>query len=150
MPVTIGIPAFLLALAPSSGPWRPEGFLQAVARFAIPAGVAVGFGIVAGYLTARYGFKLDLTHSRTVATGIVVVCGLAVVLRLEQSRGQRRLALAGLCALMLALFALALVVPFLREFYELSTPTGESVAAWAIGTVIGISGMVGALHLLRV
>jgi magnesium-transporting ATPase (P-type) len=148
--VTIGIPAFLLALAPSSGPWRPEGFLQAVARFAIPAGVAVGIGIVAGYLTARYGFKLDLTHSRTVATGIVVVCGLAVVLRLEQSRGQRRLALAGLCALMLALFALALVVPFLREFYELSTPTGESVAAWAIGTVIGVSGMLGALRLLHV
>ena len=25
---TIGIPAFFLALAPSSGPWRPEGFLQ--------------------------------------------------------------------------------------------------------------------------
>ncbi|MCW3025061.1 MAG: hypothetical protein JWM29_493, partial [Solirubrobacterales bacterium] len=53
-------------------------------------------------------------------------------------------------ALMLALFVLALVVPVLREFYELSTPTGESVAAWAIGTVIGVSGMLGALHLLRV
>jgi magnesium-transporting ATPase (P-type) len=148
--VTIGIPAFLLALAPSSGPWRPEGFLQSVARFAIPAGVAIGVGIIAGYLIARYGFELSLTGSRTVATGIVVFCGLAVVLRLERSRGRRRLALAGLCALMLALFALALVVPFLREFYELSTPTGESVAAWAIGTVIGIGGMLGALRLLRV
>ena len=107
--------AFLLALAPSSGPWRPEGFLQSVARFAIPAGVAIGVGIVAGYLIARYGFNLDLTHSRTVATGTVVVCGLAVVLRLERSRGRRRLALAGLCALMLGLFALALVIPLLRE-----------------------------------
>jgi magnesium-transporting ATPase (P-type) len=148
--VTIGIPAFLLALAPSSGPWRPEGFLQSVARFAIPAGIAVGVGIVAGYLIARYGLDLDLIHSRTVATGVVVVCGLAVVLRLEEGHGRRRLALVGLCALMLALFALALVVPFLREFYELSTPTGESVAAWAIGTVIGVGGMLGALHLLRV
>ena len=35
---TIGIPAFFLALAPSSGPWRPEGFLRAIARFSIPAG----------------------------------------------------------------------------------------------------------------
>ena len=26
--LTIGIPAFFLALAPSTGPWRPEGFLQ--------------------------------------------------------------------------------------------------------------------------
>jgi magnesium-transporting ATPase (P-type) len=148
--VTIGIPAFLIALAPSSGPWRPERFLQSVARFAIPAGVAVGIGIVAGYLLARYGFNLGLTRSRTVATGIVVVCGLAVVMRLEAERGRRRLAIAGLCALMLALFALAFVIPFLREFYELATPTGESVAAWAVGTVIGVGGMLGVLRLLRV
>ena len=148
--VTIGIPAFLLALAPSSGPWRPERFLQSVARFAIPAGVAIGLGIVAGYLLARYGLNLGLTRSRTVATGIVVVCGLAVVMRLETGPGRRRLAIAGLCALMLGLFALALVIPFLRDFYELSTPTGETVAAWAVGTALGVGGMLGALRLLRV
>jgi cation-transporting P-type ATPase E len=148
--VTIGIPAFLLALAPSSGPWRPERFLQSVARFAIPAGVAIGVGIVAGYLLARYGFDLGLTRSRTVATGIVVVCGLAVVMRLETGGGRRRLALAGLCALMLLLFALAFIIPFLRNFYELSTPNGDVVAAWALGTVVGIGGMLGALRLLRV
>jgi len=51
---------------------------------------------------------------------------------------------------MLALFALALAVPFLREFYELTPPTGESIAAWAIGTAIGVGGMLGALHLVRV
>jgi hypothetical protein len=51
---------------------------------------------------------------------------------------------------MLALFALAFVIPFLREFYELATPTGESVAAWAVGTVIGVGGMLGILRLLRV
>ena len=146
--VTIGIPAFVLALAPSSGPWRPERFLQSVARFAIPAGVAIGLGIVAGYLLARYGFDLGLVRSRTVATGIVVVCGLAVVLRLEGESGPRRLAVAGLCALMLSLFVLALVIPFLRQFYELSTPTGESVAAWAIGTVVGVSGMLISVRLV--
>src|SRR6202011_947293 len=121
--VTIGIPAFLLALAPSSGPWRPERFLHSVARFAIPAGVAIGIGISAGYLLARYGFELGLSRSRTVATGIVVICGLAVVMRLETEPGRRRLAVAGLCALMALLFALALIVPFLRNFYELSSPT---------------------------
>ncbi len=148
--ITIGIPAFLLALAPSSGPWRPERFLQSVARFAIPAGVAIGVGIVVGYLLARYGFDLSLIRSRTVATGIVVVCGLAVVMRLETGGGRRRLALAGLCALMLLLFALAFIIPFLRNFYELSTPNGNGVAAWALGTVVGIGGMLGALRLLRV
>ena len=95
--VTIGIPAFVLALAPSSGPWRPERFLQSVARFAIPAGVAIGIGIIAGYLLARYGFDLGLRRSRTVATGIVVVCGLAVVMRLETEPGRRRVAVGALC-----------------------------------------------------
>jgi P-type E1-E2 ATPase len=148
--VTIGIPAFLLALAPSAGPWRPERFLYSVARFAIPAGVAIGIGIVAGYLLARYAFDLNLARSRTVATGIVVVCGLAVVMRLETGSVQRRLEVAGLCALMLLLFALALIVPSLRHFYELSTPTGAAVAAWAVGTELGVGTMLGALRLLRV
>jgi cation-transporting P-type ATPase E len=148
--VTIGIPAFVLALAPSSGPWRPERFLQSVARFAIPAGLAVGIGIVAGYLLARYGFDLGLTRSRTVATGIVVACGLAVVMRLEGEGGRRRLAVGGLCAAMALLFVLALLVPFLRDFYELSTPTGEAVAAWALGVALGVGGMLAALRVLRV
>jgi len=145
--VTIGIPAFVLALAPSSGPWRPDRFLQSVARFSIPAGVAVGIGIVTGYLLARYAFDLGLTSSRTVATGIVVVCGLAIVLRLEGGRGRRRAAVAGLCAAMGLLFALALFVPILRDFYELSTPTTEAVVAWGIGVAVGLGGMVGALRL---
>ena len=148
--VTIGIPAFVLALAPSSGPWRPERYLQSVARFAVPAGIAVGIGIVAGYLLARYGFDLDLRHSRTVATGIVVACGLAVVMRVEGGTGGRRLAVAGLCAVMGLLFVAALAVPFLRDFYELTSPSGAAVAAWAVGTAVGIGGMLAALRLLRV
>ena len=148
--VTIGIPAFLLALAPSSGPWRPERFLEEVARFAIPAGLAIGVGIVAGYVLARYGFDLGLTRSRTVATGIVVVCGLTVVMRLETERGPRRLAIAGLGVLMALLFAVALIVPFLRHFYELATPTGDAAAAWALGTIVGVGTMLGALRLVRV
>jgi magnesium-transporting ATPase (P-type) len=148
--VTIGIPAFLLALAPSSGPWRPDRFLESVARFAIPAGLAIGIGIIAGYLVARYGFDLGLIRSRTVATGIVVFCGLAVVMRLETEPGRRRLAIAGLCALMALLFALALIVPFLRSFYQLATPTGEAVVAWGLGTAIGVGAMLGALRVVRV
>jgi cation-transporting P-type ATPase E len=148
--VTIGIPAFLLALAPSSGPWRPDRFIQSVVRFALPAGVGIGIGIAAGYLLARYGFGLDLRHSRTVATGIVVVCGLAVVMLLEAEAGRRRLAVAGLCALMALLFALALIVPFLRNFYELASPNGEAVAAWALGTALGVGAMLAAVRLLRV
>ena len=148
--VTIGIPAFVLALAPSTGPWRPERFLRSVAHFAVPAGIAIGVGIATGYYLARYGFDLTLAESRTVAAGIVVVCGLAVVMRLENQPGRRRLAVGALCAAMLMVYLLALAVPLLRNFYELTTLTGESVIAWAVGVVVGIGGMLGALRLLKV
>src|SRR5262249_19245043 len=62
--------------------------------------VSIGLGIAVGYLLARYGLDLDLVLSRTVATGIVVRCGLAVVIRLEGQGRRRRLAVAGLCAAM--------------------------------------------------
>jgi hypothetical protein len=51
---------------------------------------------------------------------------------------------------MALLFVLALVIPFLRDFYELSTPTGEAAAAWALGVALGVGGMLGGLRLLRV
>jgi cation-transporting P-type ATPase E len=42
--VTIGIPSFLLALAPSAGSWGTDGFLHRLGRFAVPAGAAAGIG----------------------------------------------------------------------------------------------------------
>jgi hypothetical protein len=116
----------------------------------IPSGAAIAAGIIAGYLLARYGLDLGLIRSRTVATGIVVFGGLAVVIRLEHAHGRRQVAVWALCALMLGIFSLALVVPFLREFYELAKPTGEMVAAWGLGTLIAVGGMLGGLRLLRV
>lgn len=147
--ITIGVPAFVLALAPSTGPWRPEHFLSSVTRFAITAGVPIGLGIATGYLLARYGFRVGLARSRTVATATVVVCGLAVVLQIESECAgrRRRIAVAGLSALMALLFVLALVIPILRRFYELRPPTLGSAGAWAVGSVVGVGGMVVALRL---
>ena len=71
-------------------------------------------------------------------------------MRLETEPGRRRLAIAGLCVLMALLFTLALIVPFLRSFYELATPTGDALAAWALGTFLGVGTMLVALRLLRV
>ena len=48
--LTVGVPAFFLALAPSSGPWRTEGFLREVGRFAVPAGTFAGIGVLFAYL----------------------------------------------------------------------------------------------------
>jgi P-type E1-E2 ATPase len=139
--VTIGIPAFLLALLPSEGPWRPDRFLRTVVRFAVPVGIAAGIGIVIAYLLARYSFDVGLAHARTVATASVVVCGLVVVIMLEREGGRGKGLVYGLCAAMALLFVLADAVPFARNFFELETPTGDMVLAWAIGSAVGVAGM---------
>jgi magnesium-transporting ATPase (P-type) len=144
--VTIGVPAFVLA--PSTGPWRPEHFLSSVARFAITAGIPIGLGIAAGYFLARYGFRRGLAHSRTLAIA-TVVSRLAVVLQIESECAgrRRRIAVAGLSAVMALLFVIALMIPFLRRFYELRPPTLASASAWAVGSAVGAGGMVVALRL---
>jgi hypothetical protein len=50
---------------------------------------------------------------------------------------------------MALLFALALAVPFLRDFYELSKPSADAVIAWVIGAALGIGGMLAGLRLLH-
>lgn len=132
---TIGIPAFLLALAPSSGPWRPDHFLKSIARFSIPAGVATGIGIVTSYLLTRYALGGSLDEARTVTTATVVAAGLMIVMALEDEPGKRRLAVGALCAAMVVGFVVVVSVPFAREFFDLVPATGAMAAGWAIGTV---------------
>jgi len=147
---TIGIPAFLLALAPSSGPWRPEGFLRAIARFSIPAGLACGLGILSTYLLARHAFEVDLTQARSATAATVVVSGLAIVFALEDQPGTRRLIVGALCAVMALLFFGACAIPVAREFFEIATPTGGMVGAWLIGSVVAIVLLAAALRVVAV
>jgi magnesium-transporting ATPase (P-type) len=135
---TIGIPAFLLALAPSSGPWRPEGFLRAIARFSIPAGLATGIGILVTYLLARHAFGTDLTEARSATAATVVVSGLAIVFALEDQPGTRRLVVGALCVAMGLLFFGACAIPVARDFFEIVSPTGGMVGAWLIGSAVAI------------
>jgi hypothetical protein len=62
-------------------------------------------------------------------------------MRLEDEPGKRRLLVGGLCAVMGLLFLVALFVPFLRDFYELRSPNGEMVLAWAVGAGLGVVAM---------
>ena len=81
--LTIGIPTFFLALAPSSGPWRPERFVRRVARFAVPAGVVLGTGLVAGYLFALHDLDLSVARRAHGRGHDLVACGLYLVMALE-------------------------------------------------------------------
>ena len=142
--LTIGIPTFFLALAPSSGPWQPDRFVPEVARFAVPAGVMIGTGVVAGYLFALHDLDLSVGDSRTVALTTLIVCGLYLVLALEAGGSRKRSALVGgMCAVMGGLYVLTLALPATRTFFELTVPSPGMVAT----AILAGSASIGALAL---
>ena len=109
--LTVGIPAFFLALAPSEGPWRTDGFLREVGRFAVPAGVAAGLGVTTTYLISVNVFDLGLLQSRTAATSTLIVIGLYLVLALEATSTRRARLVGVLCASLLAAYVVVLARP---------------------------------------
>jgi len=139
--LTIGIPTFFLALAPSSGPWTPEGFGRRVARFAIPAGVLVGVGVVASYLFALHGLDLTVRQARTVATTVLVAAGLYLVIAIEAEQPGRRHAVEAMCALLGAAYVATLLTPALRSFFELAVPTPAMLMAALAGAGISIGAL---------
>jgi cation-transporting ATPase E len=136
--ITVGIPAFFLALSPSEGPWRTDDFLWDVARFAVPAGVAAGLGVSTTYLIAVNVFDLGLLQSRTAATSTLVAIGLYLVLALESTSMRRARLVAILCGGLLALYVVVLVVPGTRHFFELAVPNSGSLLLIILGAVVAI------------
>ncbi|HET8741111.1 MAG TPA: HAD-IC family P-type ATPase [Gaiella sp.] len=140
--LAIGIPAFFLALAPSKGPFRLQGFLRGVFEFAVPAGAAVGFGVLSSYLAALEVFNLSLVESRTVATTVMVVLGWYLIVALEGSGKLRGAAVVTMCLLLAAAYALVLLVPFARDFFALAAPSLPILLIAAGGCVVAIGGLV--------
>lgn len=139
--VAVGIPAFFLALAPSSGPWRPDSFLRDVARFSVPAGTAMGLGVVSSYLFALNVANMELIEARTVATSVLTVIGLYLIVVLEAGSRIRSAAVGGLVAVLFAVYLLALILPFTREFFELSAPNLGIIFVSAGGVALSITGL---------
>ena len=134
----LGVPAFFLALASSEGPWQVGGFLREIARFAVPAGVAAGLGVLASYLVTLNVFDLGLTQSQTVATTVLIVVGLYLVLALEATGGRRSAWVGGLCGGLLALYVVVLALPGTRSFFALEVPEPASVVAALVGSGLAI------------
>jgi cation-transporting P-type ATPase E len=119
--VTIGIPAFFLALAPSAGAFEITGFLRSVSRFAVPAGTAAGLAVLSSYLFALDVVGRPLVEARTVATTTLVLVGLYLIYVLEgRGRFSRRISVLGLCLAMLGLYVLVLIAPAGRSFFDLA------------------------------
>ncbi|CUU53516.1 cation-transporting ATPase E [Parafrankia irregularis] len=130
--LTIGIPAFFLALAPNAERARPD-FVGRVLSFALPAGIIAGTATLISYFVGRSIYDdLDAeTSMATLTLFLVALWALAIVAR--PYTWWRIL----LVAVMAGAFALVLVVPFGQEFFQLSLVgttgpwTGVAIAAGA-------------------
>jgi cation-transporting ATPase E len=128
--VTIGIPAFVLALGPNKARYRP-GFLRRVLAFAVPAGIISSLTIFASYLVAELeGLPRD--EARTAATIAALVVSLWILAVLARPYEPWKVALI---AAMAGIGAAAIVIPQVRELLQLDIPVSMVPQALAIGAV---------------
>jgi cation-transporting P-type ATPase E len=139
--LTIGIPGFFLALAPSSGTYSSRGFVRELARFALPAGTAAGLGVLSSYVFSLNVLDSRLVEARTVAVTVLVLVGLYLILALEVSGRVRGAAVSTLCLALLIGYVVVLIVPFAREFFSLAVPGPAVVGPALAGAVLAISGL---------
>jgi P-type E1-E2 ATPase len=140
--LTIGIPAFFLALAPSSGAYRTPNFLRDVARFALPAGTAAGLGVVSSYLFALNVINLSTVKAQTVSVTVLVLVGLYLIVVLEAAGRVRSALVITLCVALLALYALVLAFPGTRSFFSLAVPNAGIILSALGGSILAIAGLV--------
>ncbi|MFD8558724.1 HAD-IC family P-type ATPase [Streptosporangium canum] len=113
--LTIGIPAFFLALAPSNERAR-AGFVPRVLRLAIPAGVICAVAVYLSYWAAQAGSS-TLEENRTSAVITLFMTTWWVLVLIAGPYVWWRVALV---TSMAVLFALALATPFTRDFFALA------------------------------
>ncbi|MFF5042015.1 cation-translocating P-type ATPase [Streptomyces nigra] len=115
--LTIGVPAFFLALAPNRERAQPH-FVRRVMRYAIPGGVVAAVATFATYLIARAHYSGDdsLPAETSVATLTLFLISMWVLVIIARPYTWWRIALV---AAMGFAFLLVLVVPWLQEFFAL-------------------------------
>ena len=136
--LTIGMPAFILALAPNTRRYIP-GFLKRVVTFALPGGIATALSVLptAWFLPGIMGWdvtkNVDLSALRATSAIILFLMGVFVLARVAQPLNSWR-------GILVAAFAAAGVIgafiPFVANFFALILPTGTTLVA----TLIALGG----------
>ncbi|MEU8668485.1 cation-translocating P-type ATPase [Streptomyces anulatus] len=136
--LTIGVPAFFLALAPNKERAQPH-FVRRVMRYAIPSGVIAAAATFATYLVARHYYSGEgaLEAETSAATLTLFLVSMWVLAIIARPYTWWRV---GLVAAMGLAFLIVLVVPWLQDFFALKlvgapmpwTAVGIAVAAAAL------------------
>ncbi len=134
---TIGIPAFLLSLAPNHALARP-GFVRRTLSLAIPAGIIVACSTVVAYLLVRgrgqvaEALQTQATTAALITMIMVATWVLSVVARPYQWWR------AGLVAFAYGFYGLLIHLPFSQRILELDT---SNMRAMLLAYLIGGIGM---------
>ncbi|MGV9416881.1 HAD-IC family P-type ATPase [Streptomyces sp. NPDC003674] len=115
--LTIGVPAFFLALAPNTERAHPH-FVRRVMRYAVPGGVVAGVATFATYLLARdhYTGPGSLEAETSAATLTLFLVSMWILAIIARPYTWWRVILV---AAMGAAFLLVLVMPALQDFFAL-------------------------------
>ncbi|MEU8700813.1 cation-translocating P-type ATPase [Streptomyces sp. NPDC048680] len=131
--LTIGIPAFFLALAPNKERAHPH-FVRRVMRYAIPSGTIAAVATFVTYLLARHHYtgpgSLDAeTSAATLTLFLVSMWVLAIIARPYTWWRICLVAAMGLA------FLVVLVVPWLQNFFALKL-VGAQMPWTAVGVAV--------------
>ncbi|MER5943049.1 HAD-IC family P-type ATPase [Streptomyces sp. NPDC001928] len=132
--LTIGVPAFFLALAPNKERARPH-FVRRVMRYSIPGGVVAGVATFGTYLIARHYYTGEgsLDAETSVATLTLFLISMWVLVIIARPYTWWRVALVAAMGLG---FVVVLVVPWLQEFFALRL-VGVTMPWIAVGISAG-------------
>jgi magnesium-transporting ATPase (P-type) len=144
--LTIGIPSFVLALAPSEGPLYRGRLLSALAAFSVPAGIGIGVGSLLAFALVDGVFGGTLNEGRTAATTTLIVLGFCFIVLLERGPGREHITvqsyMLALIAILGAVFAGILAIEPLRTFFDLAVLSGGQwfVALLCVAIGLGLAG----------
>ena len=135
---TIGIPAFILSLAPNNERARP-GFVRRVMTAALPSGLVVGAATFTSYLLAyegRAATETEQTQASTAALITLLVAALWVLAVVARPYEWWRIALVAISGLA---YVVIFSIPAARELFILD-PSNVAITSTALG--IGLLGAI--------
>lgn len=112
----IGIPAFFLAMLPSTGGVK-KGFLTRVITVSIPNGVILA-GFTVGTFLTSLAFGVSMEQSRTLS--LLMFAGISMVILLRVARPLTKFKTI-LCLCMFGIITLAFITPIGRFIFSLTT-----------------------------
>lgn len=142
--LTIGLPAFFLALQPSAQRYE-AGFLKRSLAFSVPAGVCLALCVLAVSMYARFAApgSAEATQSAAVIT-LALMASWILVTASRPLTWTKTLILAG----MYAGLALLFTVPPAKEFFRLGWPPTDLLAA-SVTVAVGGSIIIEAIRYVQ-